>query len=172
MQMKKVVLAAVVAGAVVALSVPAMTTAAKGKPAEKLANDGRAKCYECHEEIKAMKEGSKHAKLACKTCHDNLDKHMESMGETKPVTIIDQALCGKCHKNQYDSFYKVSSEGGARKEKGIPTGRSPQQDKLLARTASPSSITSRAAMPSWSPTSSLSIVSRVAAISIKTAGRM
>ena len=40
------------------------TRAPKGrtiKPAAKVANDGRAKCYECHDEIKALKEGSKHA---------------------------------------------------------------------------------------------------------------
>ena len=50
------VLAAVVAGAVAVLSLPAITTAAKAKPAAKVANDGRAKCYECHDEIKALKE--------------------------------------------------------------------------------------------------------------------
>ncbi len=130
---KSVVTVALMAGGVaLALTGPGQLNAAKAKPAAKVVNDGRAKCYECHEEIKAMKEGSKHAKLACQTCHDNLEKHMSSMGETKPGTIIDQALCGKCHKDQYESFYKVSSEGGARKEKGVPTGRSPQQDKLLA----------------------------------------
>lgn len=31
-----------------------------------------------------------------------------------------------------ESFYSVNYDGGARKEKGIPTGRSPMQDKLLA----------------------------------------
>lgn len=129
---KSLLTALVVGGAAVVLSMPGALTAAKAKPEPKMANDGRAKCYECHEDIKAMKEGSKHAKLSCKTCHDGLDKHIDSMGDTKPVTIIDQALCGKCHKNQYESFYKVSSEGGARKEKGNLTGRSPQQDKLLA----------------------------------------
>ena len=132
MEKKRIVLAAAMVGAVSLISLPVLTTAAKSKPTAKIATDGRAKCYECHEDIKAIKEDSKHAKLSCKTCHDNLDKHIESMGESKPVTLIDAALCGKCHKNQYDSFYTVSSEGGARREKGIPTGRSPQQDKLLA----------------------------------------
>ena len=57
---------------------------------------------------------------------------MEDPEKNKPVTIIDQALCGKCHKSQYESFFKVNYDGGARKEKGVPTGRSPMQDKLLA----------------------------------------
>ncbi|NVN98389.1 MAG: ammonia-forming cytochrome c nitrite reductase subunit c552 [Geobacteraceae bacterium] len=131
--MKKSMLTALVVGCTaVALGVPAALTAAKAKPAAKVINDGRAKCYECHEEVKAMKEGSKHAKLACTVCHDKLAAHMDDPEKNKPVTIIDQALCGKCHKNQYESFYKVSTEGGARKEKGNPTGRSPMQDKLLA----------------------------------------
>jgi formate-dependent nitrite reductase cytochrome c552 subunit len=130
MQKKRLVLTAVVVGAVAVLTIPAMTTAAKNKPA-KLVNDGRDKCYECHEEVRSMKEGSKHAKLPCKTCHDDLDKHMASMGEAKPRTIIDAALCGKCHKDQFDSFFKMNYESAARKEKGVPTGRSPKQDKLL-----------------------------------------
>lgn len=114
------------------LSLPALTTAAKSKPAAKVAGDGRAKCYECHDEVKALKEGSKHAKLSCKVCHEKLDAHMDDPEKNKPVTLIDQALCGKCHKEQYNSFYEDNYEAAARKEKGIPTGRSPLQDKLLA----------------------------------------
>lgn len=130
---KKLVLTVALAGAAgVLLSLPAMTTAAKAKPAGKVADDGRARCYECHDEIKALKEGSKHAKLSCKTCHDKTDAHINDPESNKPVTIIDQALCGKCHKNQMESFYTMNLDGGARKEKGVPTGRSPMQDKLLA----------------------------------------
>jgi nitrite reductase (cytochrome c-552) len=128
---KKMALVAAIAGvAGLLLALPAMTTAVN-KPATKLANDGRAKCYECHDEVKALKEGSKHAKLACTVCHDKLDAHMGDPEKNKPVTTIDQALCGKCHKEQYDSFFKVNYEAQARKEKGAPTGRSPLQDKLL-----------------------------------------
>jgi nitrite reductase (cytochrome c-552) len=126
-----VIAAAVAAGLALALTAPGHLIAAKAKPV-KVANDGRAKCYECHDEVKAMKEGSKHAALACKTCHDKLDAHMGDPEKNRPVTIIDQALCGKCHKEQFESFYKVNYEAQARKEKGAPTGRSPMQDKLLA----------------------------------------
>ena len=54
---KSLVAFAVVAGGVVALGLtaPGNLNAAKAKPAAKVANDGRAKCYECHDEIKAMK---------------------------------------------------------------------------------------------------------------------
>ena len=130
---KKLALAAAIIGAISVLSLPSMTTAAKAKPAAKMANDGRSQCYECHDEVKALKEGSKHAKLSCNTCHDNMAAHMKDPEQNKPITNIDQAVCGKCHKSQYDSFYAVHYDtAGARKEKGTPTGRSPMQDKLLA----------------------------------------
>lgn len=92
----------------------------------------RDTCYQCHDQIKAMKEGSKHAKLACEVCHGDLSKHVDSSGSEKPATRIEPGICGSCHKNQYESFFTVNLEGGARKEKGIPSGRSPMQDKLLA----------------------------------------
>lgn len=105
--------------------------APKAKPA-KATGLGKETCYQCHDQIQTMKEGSKHAKLACTVCHDGLAKHVESSGETKPVTKLDPAICGSCHKNQYQSFFTMNYEGGARKEKGVPAGRSPLQDKLLA----------------------------------------
>jgi len=123
---------AVVGGAAFALSLPALSTAAKGKPVQKTQGDGREACYGCHDEVKALKEGSKHAGLACSVCHDNLRKHMESSGDLKPLTKIDAALCGKCHQDEYSSFFRVDYEAQARKEKGVPTGRSPMMDKLLA----------------------------------------
>lgn len=114
------------------LLIPVLIFAAKAKPPGNAAYDIRAKCYGCHDEIKALKEGSKHAKLACTTCHAKFDAHMDDPEKHKPVTIIDQQLCGKCHKNQVASFFNVNRDGGARKEKGVPAGRSPMQDKLLA----------------------------------------
>ena len=115
---KRLALAAAIIGGVAVLSIPAMTTAAKAKPAAKVVNDGRAKCYDCHDEVKALKEGSKHAKLACTVCHDKLDAHMSDPEKNKPITLIDQALCGKCHKEQYDSFGNSSWL----KSKGVSSG--------------------------------------------------
>lgn len=132
MWQKKLAVIAIVGGAAVALALPVMSTAAKGKPAPKAKGDGRETCYACHDEIKAMKEGSKHARLACDVCHDNLRQHVDSSGDVKPITRIDQALCGTCHKDEFESFYKVDYEAQARKEKGVPAGRSPMMDKLLA----------------------------------------
>lgn len=120
---KRLALLAFVAGAACVVSMPMASTAAK--------DDGREACYGCHEEVKGLKEGSKHAMLACTVCHDKLKEHLDNY-ESKPVTMIDQALCGKCHKDQYDSFYHMNYDAEARKEKGVPTGRSPMQDKLLA----------------------------------------
>jgi nitrite reductase (cytochrome c-552) len=128
---KGLAILAVVGGAALAVSLPSLSTAAKGKPAAKGSGPG-AECYACHEEVKALKEGSKHAKLGCDICHDNLRQHIDSSGDVKPVTRIDQALCGKCHKDEFASFNKVDYEAQARKEKGVPAGRSPMMDKLLA----------------------------------------
>lgn len=103
------------------------------KPGPKAVPDpSRDTCYQCHDEIKSLKEGSAHAKLACGVCHGNLAAHADSGGGTLPATSLDPAVCGKCHPNQYQSFFTTNLEGGARKEKGIPAGRSPLQDKLLA----------------------------------------
>jgi len=129
---KRVAVAAAIAGAVLAVTLPAMSTAAKGKPAAKAKGDGRETCYTCHDEIKALKEGSKHAKLPCETCHDNLQKHIDSSGDIKPVTKIDGALCGKCHQDEFRTAMAVDYEAQPRKEKGVPAGRSPMMDKLLA----------------------------------------
>ncbi len=142
MRKKNIALAAAVTGAVTLLLLPALPTAAKGKapmPAKwapsqnyKPASDNREQCYACHDEIKALKEGSKHADLSCKTCHDRMDEHMKDPENHKPVTVIDQALCGKCHGDEYRTLNQVDYEAQAKKEKGTPTGRSPMQDKLLA----------------------------------------
>jgi len=129
---RKLAVLAIVGCGVVALTLSARPAAAKEKPAAKTINDGRAKCYECHEEVKALKEGSRHARLACDTCHGKLKEHMADYEKVKPTTNLELSLCGRCHKDEYDSFYKVDYEAQARKEKGVPTGRSPMMDKLLA----------------------------------------
>ena len=129
---RKLALLAAIGWGLLALSLPSMSTAAKGKPSTKAKSDGRETCYTCHDEIKAFKESSKHARLSCDTCHEELKRHLDSSGDVKPVTRINQALCGRCHKDQFESFYRVNYDSQARKEKGVPTGRSPMMDKLLA----------------------------------------
>ena len=85
-------------------------------------------CVDCHTEITQLSNLSKHATLGCATCHTDNGSH--AVDQTiKPATSLELATCGGCHKNQYDSFYKVNIEAQARNEKGVPTGRSPMQDK-------------------------------------------
>lgn len=130
---QKLAVAASVVGLGALLAIPVLA-APKAKPAAAVAKDGCEQCYMCHSEVKGLKENSKHAKLACSTCHDNTRQHLANPGpDTKPVTKLDPAVCGSCHKDQYQSFFTPHyPEGGSRKEKGMPTGRSPMQDKLLA----------------------------------------
>jgi formate-dependent nitrite reductase cytochrome c552 subunit len=122
---------AVLAAAAIAVALPAMSARAKATAGKGAGKVSAAACYDCHDEIKALKEGSRHAGLACATCHGALNEHLAS-SDSKPVTIIDQKACGGCHKEQYASFFKTNHEGAARKEKGVPAGRSPMMDKLLA----------------------------------------
>jgi len=111
-------------GIVVALALLALPTGA-------LAKVDKKECFGCHAEVEALHQGSKHAKLACETCHSEMDAHLKDSA-TKPITSLELSTCGSCHKDQYDSFYRMNWDAQARKEKGVPTGRSPQQDKLLA----------------------------------------
>lgn len=89
------------------------------------------KCFSCHGEVKEMKKGSSHADLSCDTCHSEMDAHLKNP-KTKPVTSLELSTCGSCHEDQFKSYYRVNYEAQARKEKGMPTGRSPMQDKLIA----------------------------------------
>lgn len=90
-----------------------------------------ATCFACHAEVEQLHKGSKHARLACEVCHSGLANHLQDEA-VKPVTSLELTTCGSCHKDQYQSFFRVDWEAQARKEKGVPTGRSPLQDKLLA----------------------------------------
>jgi nitrite reductase (cytochrome c-552) len=116
---------------VILMLIPLLSPAAKTKSSTADKGDGREACYQCHDDIRGLKENSRHAVLPCATCHVRLKEHLTNY-ETKPETVIDAGLCGKCHKNEYRSSVMVNYESQARKEKGVPTGRSPMMDKLLA----------------------------------------
>ena len=89
-----------------------------------------AACYGCHAEIKEFHAKGKHAKVNCAACHEELDKHLKD-SMAKPVTRMDHAACGKCHKEQYDSFVAINLESKARVEKATFKSRSPLFDKLM-----------------------------------------
>ena len=106
-------------------------SAAQNGGKKNAAKDSKDTCYRCHFQIKSLKEGSRHAALSCEMCHSGVKEHLQSF-QNKPVTAIDQAVCGNCHGNQAESLMRINYSAQARKEKGMPAGRSPLQEKLLA----------------------------------------
>lgn len=92
-------------------------------------------CYGCHDTIKQLHTMGKHANVNCVNCHAGLDKHLKAPGpDTRPATNTSWEACGKCHKEQYASFLRVSYHRPARDEKSQLTNRSPNPywDKLMA----------------------------------------
>lgn len=92
-------------------------------------------CYTCHAPVKELHTMGKHAKVNCVNCHSGLDKHIKAPGkDTRPVTDMSWEACGKCHKDQYDSFMKEAYHRPARDEKSQLTNRAPNPfwDKLMA----------------------------------------
>ncbi len=92
-------------------------------------------CYGCHDTIKQLHAGGKHAKISCTNCHDGLQDHVKNPGpETRPGTNTSWEACGKCHREQFESFMQVSYHRPARDEKSQLTNRSPNPfwDKLMA----------------------------------------
>ncbi|TAN39515.1 MAG: ammonia-forming cytochrome c nitrite reductase subunit c552 [Nitrospirae bacterium] len=110
----------------------------KAEPDKKAAQEKAVKvdaCYECHAQIKELHKMGKHIKLNCVSCHTGLDKHLKNPGpDTRPVTATSWEACGKCHKEQFDSFMNEAFHRPARDEKSQLTGRSPNPywDKLMA----------------------------------------
>lgn len=88
-------------------------------------------CYGCHDEIREFHTRGKHARLTCVLCHQGLDKHLGSP-EARPATKMEHAVCGACHKDQYESFVSVNLASRARVEKATFKSRSPLFDKLSA----------------------------------------
>ena len=91
-----------------------------------------AVCFECHDEIKALKAGGKHAKINCISCHSGTAEHLED-SDKRPSTRFDHESCGGCHKDQYESFATLNLKKPARVEKSLFTERSPNPfwDKLM-----------------------------------------
>lgn len=102
--------------------------APKAAPVEK--SFKAAVCFDCHSDIKNLSTSGKHAKVVCTTCHGSLEGHMKDP-DTKPVTKMDHATCGACHKEQYESFIAVNLESKAKVEKATFKSRSPLFDKLM-----------------------------------------
>lgn len=85
-------------------------------------------CYACHSEIKDFHVKGKHARVNCAECHEDLDKHLKEGPAVKPITRLDHANCGRCHKEQYESFVAVNHQSKPKIEKATATSRSPLFD--------------------------------------------
>ncbi len=128
---------AVLAYAVVgALSYKADAQAAK-TAVQKAQGDKPVKpeeCFQCHDVVKELHTGGKHVRVNCVNCHSGLAMHLKDPGaDTRPVTNVSWEACGKCHKEQYESFMKEAYHRPARDEKSQLTGRAPNPfwDKLM-----------------------------------------
>jgi len=112
---------------------PAKASAAPAQSAAAKASTFDASpCLGCHAPIKAFHDDGKHKGVACTACHDGTDTHLKSTA-TRPVTKTDPAVCGACHKNQYETMYTMNWDKQARSEKSLATGPSPNPafDKLM-----------------------------------------
>jgi len=117
------------------LAVAAKAEGQKGKPTpQRAATTVKpvkvATCYDCHSEIQEFHAKGKHAKVNCASCHDGLDKHLLDPS-AKPVTKMEHAVCGGCHKDQYESFVAVNLASKAKQEKATFKSRSPLFDRLI-----------------------------------------
>jgi nitrite reductase (cytochrome c-552) len=88
-------------------------------------------CFGCHSEVRDLFRDSAHADLGCATCHAQMEAHLRDP-KSRVRTSTDPEVCGQCHTDQYESSMQVNWAAEPRMEKGVPTGRSPLQDKLLA----------------------------------------
>ncbi len=87
-------------------------------------------CYQCHELIKSLKDGNKHASIPCSRCHSQLNDHLKDPGKA-PETSLELSLCGQCHPFQYETHMAVDLKAKAKVEKSTTTSRSPRFDKLM-----------------------------------------
>ena len=87
-------------------------------------------CYSCHELIKSLKEGNRHASLSCSKCHSKLNDHLKDP-DRAPETNLELSLCGQCHPFQYETLMAVNLKSKAKVEKSTTTSRSPTFDKLM-----------------------------------------
>ncbi len=58
---------------------------------------GHLVCVECHEDKATMKSASKHAGVACETCHGPAAAHVADPTESKPELPTERNRCGLCH---------------------------------------------------------------------------
>ncbi len=89
-------------------------------------------CYGCHSPIEEFHKGSAHKGVGCNACHTGLEAHAKDAAK-RPATVTDPASCGGCHKNQFETMYRINYAKTARNEKSQYSGPSPNPawDKLM-----------------------------------------
>ena len=98
--------------------------APKTAPAATTARFDASGCFGCHAPIKEFHDAGKHKGLACTACHSGIDAHLGSPS-TRPLTSTDPATCGACHKNQFDTSFRMDWNRTGRFEKKQTIGPSP-----------------------------------------------
>lgn len=58
---------------------------------------GHAVCEECHDDVVAVRKGSKHAQIHCETCHGASAAHAANPDSVRPVLPDGRKLCLGCH---------------------------------------------------------------------------
>lgn len=111
---------------------PASAQAKKAAAKPVAAKFDSGPCMLCHTPIKNFHDEGKHKGVGCNTCHQGLEQHLASQKQ-RPVTLTDPAVCGTCHKPQFETMYKMNFDKTARFEKSQLTAPSPNPmwDKLM-----------------------------------------
>jgi nitrite reductase (cytochrome c-552) len=100
------------------------------RSAKETALKGAGECYQCHEQIKSLKIGTKHSSLPCSKCHGKLSEHLKDP-EKKPKTNLELSRCRGCHPSQYETYISVNLNSNAKVEKAMATSRSPTFDQWM-----------------------------------------
>ena len=111
---------------------PALAQAKKTQARTAAAGFDSGPCMLCHTPIKNFHDEGKHKGVACTACHSGVEQHLTDQKQ-RPVTLTDPAVCGGCHKPQFETMYRLNFEKTARFEKSQLTGPSPNPmwDKLM-----------------------------------------
>lgn len=88
--------------------------------ARPLMHAGRQACADCHADIVEIKAATRHAVIACETCHGPLKAHAEDPGTITPALPQASDLCIRCHAartgkpKQYPTVVVADHAGGER----------------------------------------------------------
>ncbi len=58
---------------------------------------GHEACFDCHDDIEAIKIESSHKTVNCETCHGPAQEHVEDPGEVNPILPRERKYCALCH---------------------------------------------------------------------------